>query len=152
MQKTLGAALLAVLGATAIFQAHQNAKLREQNRSLQEQEASLVQQVQSFQHERDEATSNYALLIAERRSASNTSASDEQFRELLQLRGAVGVLRRQLAEANQQASEERARQLASEQALSKLAAERAWDQASAQLSGLLTKEQMGRIERALHTP
>jgi len=98
----LSAAVLAVACTAGIFQAHHNAQLRDQNRLLQQQRASTLEQLQILQRERDEANSRFALLT-KRQSASNAPESDQQFRQLLRLRGMVGLLKRQLAEANHQA-------------------------------------------------
>lgn len=107
VQKLLTAAILAAVGGTAIHEARQNSRLREENQLLEQQRALLVEQFQQLQHERDEATNRLALLTGESRSNSIAALPDEQFRELLRLRGTVGVLRRQLAEADKRTGAER---------------------------------------------
>ena len=107
VQKILIAAILAAVGGTAIHEARQNSRLREENQLLEQQRALLVEQFQQLQLERDEATNKLALLTGESRSNAIAPLPEEQFRELLRLRGTVGVLKRQLAEADKRTSDGR---------------------------------------------
>ncbi len=138
MQKILTAVILTIVGAAGIFEALQNSALRQENHLLLQQRAPLLEQVQQLQQECSEARTRLASLEPGIRSNSTGSLSGEQFRELLRLRGTVGVLRRQLAEAGEQVSNFEARVQAFEGILVaryelSLAAQRAWDAASARL-------------------
>jgi RNA polymerase sigma factor (sigma-70 family) len=96
LQKTLLAVTVAVLAGAGIYEARQAAQLREQNQSLEQQQALLGEKVQQLQHEHDAATDRLAGLLAEN---SRFQSSPNQ-NELLQLRGEVWQLRRQVAERN----------------------------------------------------
>ncbi len=98
LQKTIiGAALTAAIG-TGIFEAHQAAQLREQNQTLQQQQAAQEQTRQQLQQERDEAVNRLAAMNTGNAGSSNGN------NELLKLRGEVGVLRNQVAEAGKRAA------------------------------------------------
>jgi RNA polymerase sigma factor (sigma-70 family) len=95
LQKTLiTTALVATVGA-GIFEAHQNSQLREQNQTLQQQQAPLAEQIQQLQSERDNATNR----LASSREENEQLKSNPNETELLKLRGEVGVLKSQLAQA-----------------------------------------------------
>jgi RNA polymerase sigma factor (sigma-70 family) len=114
MQKTFMVALLAVMGGTGAFEAHQNSKLREQNCAFLQQRAPLVEQLQQLQRERDEATNEIASLARQKRANSVSPLSDNQYHELLRLRGRYGVLKEQLAKARERAHSEEAHNRESE--------------------------------------
>ncbi len=89
LQKTVITATLAVVAGVGIYEARQNARLREQNQMLQQERAPLAEQIQRLQVEHDAATNQIAALVEEslRNKSNNT--------ELLRLRGEVGLVRRQ---------------------------------------------------------
>jgi RNA polymerase sigma factor (sigma-70 family) len=88
MQKTITAALLAAAVGTGIHEAHQASRLRDENQSLHQQTAQLKSD--------NENLSNRVSLANQ-----SPSLSSERLRELLKLRGEVGVLRRQQHELEQ---------------------------------------------------
>ena len=88
LQKAIiGVTLAAAVGA-GIYEARQNSKLRDQNESLQQQTAQL-------KTERESLSNQLA------RAGRSPAVSSERLRELLRLRGEVGVLRRQQRELEQ---------------------------------------------------
>ena len=94
LQKGMIAAM-AVLAGAGIYEARQNLNLHEQNQPLRRQQAPLVEQVRQLQASLAEATNNLSALQAEISRAKTNPAETE----LLKLRGEVGVLRAELAEA-----------------------------------------------------
>jgi RNA polymerase sigma factor (sigma-70 family) len=93
LQKAIiGVTLAAAVGA-GIYEARQNSKLRDQNESLQQQTAQLKTESESL--------SNRLTAVGNTQSPSAKSLPDEQFNELLRLRGMAGVARRASAEAEQ---------------------------------------------------
>ena len=96
LQKTLVTATVAVLAGAGIYEARQASQLREQVQTLQQQQTPLAEQLDKLQSSFTDATNRLADLLAENaRLKSNPYQS-----ELLKLRGEVGVLRAQLADAN----------------------------------------------------
>jgi RNA polymerase sigma factor (sigma-70 family) len=93
-QKTLIIATAVALG-TGIYQARQVSHLREQNEGLRLQQAPLAEQIARLKS--DSASLSNQLALANR----SPSASTARLRELLKLRGEVGVLRRQQRELEQ---------------------------------------------------
>ena len=96
LQKTLITATVAALTGAGIYEARQAAQLREQNQTLQQQQAPLVEQNQTLQRERDAATNRLVGLLAD----NSQLKSNPNQHELLKLRGEVGRLRQETAEAN----------------------------------------------------
>jgi RNA polymerase sigma factor (sigma-70 family) len=95
LQKTFIAVALTAAIGTGIFEADQNSQLREQVQTFQQQQASLAEQVRQLQSERADTSNRWASLLAENQQLkSNPNAT-----ELLRLRGEVGMLRNQLADA-----------------------------------------------------
>jgi RNA polymerase sigma factor (sigma-70 family) len=93
LQKAIiGVTLAAAVGA-GIYEARQNSKLRDQNESLQQQTAQLKTESESL--------SNRLTAVGNTQSPSAKSLPDEQYNELLRLRGMAGVARRASAEAEQ---------------------------------------------------
>ncbi len=92
LQKTIVAAIVAVLAGAGIYEARQAANARAEAQTLQQQQAPLVQQVQELQGERDAATNRLASL-AESIATLNTNNSD-----LLRLRGELALLKRRSTE------------------------------------------------------
>ena len=99
IQKTLVTATVAVLAGAGIYEGRQAAQLRNQVQTLQRRQAPLGTQVQQLQRERDDATNQLALLTEE------IAKNKKDNLELLRLRGEVGVLRNQLAEARIKATQ-----------------------------------------------
>lgn len=93
IQKTIVTTALAAAVGTGIFAVHQSAQLHEQIQTLQQRQTPLVTQVQQLEQERDRATNQLAALTEE--NARLRSSQDR--RELLRLRGEVGVLQQQAA-------------------------------------------------------
>ncbi|HEU5396726.1 MAG TPA: sigma-70 family RNA polymerase sigma factor [Verrucomicrobiae bacterium] len=100
LQKTvITSALVAAIG-TGVFEARQNSRAQHQVQTLQQQQSALAGQVQQLQRERDQATNLLSDVLAENtrlKSGSNQA-------ELMKLRGQVGFLRSQLANANSHAA------------------------------------------------
>ncbi len=92
LQKTLITATVVVLTGTGIYEARQAAQLREENQRLQQQQAPLTELIQQLNQALANATNRVAGLSDELVSAKSNNT------ELLKLRGAIGVLRAQLAE------------------------------------------------------
>lgn len=90
LQKTLVTATIAALAGAGIYEARQNSNLREINESLQQQTAQLQAESESL--------SNRLATATDARSMRAKPLADDQFNELLRLRGEVGVLRRQKSE------------------------------------------------------
>jgi RNA polymerase sigma factor (sigma-70 family) len=94
LQKTVITATIAVLAGAGIYEARQASQLRSKAQTLQQQQAALTETIQQLQGELDDAANRVALLSeAPPRNDNSTS-------ELLRLRGEVGRLRREGAEAN----------------------------------------------------
>jgi RNA polymerase sigma factor (sigma-70 family) len=92
LQKTLiSAALIAAVG-TGIYEARQASTLRDKVQALQQQQVSLTGQIARL-NSNNESLSNR---VAQARGS--LSLSSDQLRELLRLRGEVGVFRRQQRE------------------------------------------------------
>ncbi len=93
IQKTLVTATIAVLAGAGIYEAHQAVQLRDQVQTLQQQQAPLAEQIQKLRGEGDKATNIISWLKQE--LAKNESNNVE----LLKLRGEIGVVHNQLADA-----------------------------------------------------
>jgi RNA polymerase sigma factor (sigma-70 family) len=89
IQKTLITATLAVVAGAGIYEARQGAQLREQVQTLQQAQAPLADQLRQLQRERDDATNQLALLLAENEKLKSNQNSPE----VLRLRGEVTRLR-----------------------------------------------------------
>jgi TolA-binding protein len=95
MQKALVTAAIAAAIGTGIYEAREASVMRTRLLSL---EKGHAEQIQGLQRERDESTNRMAALREEiERLNGNTP-------ELLRLRGQVGLMRQQLAEARQRAA------------------------------------------------
>ena len=84
-QKTIVTATIAVLAGAGIYQTIQNSKLRAESRSQQQQIATLKSE-------------NESLASRPPPTAAANALPNDQFNELLRLRGQVGVLNRQKTE------------------------------------------------------
>lgn len=93
LQKTLIAASLAVAASLGMYEARQASTLRSQVQTLQKQQAPWAEQVAHLNQALANATNRIAGLSDELVSAQSNNT------ELLKLRGEIGVLRAQLAEA-----------------------------------------------------
>ncbi len=94
LQKTIIVATLTAAICVAIYEARRASRLLDQVQGLQRQQEPLLEQLQQLQQERDEAKRQLAALRDEKEHLDPNTA------ELLRLRGDMGVLRKQLAEAN----------------------------------------------------
>jgi RNA polymerase sigma factor (sigma-70 family) len=90
LQKTLIGATLAAAVGTGIYEVRQAAQLRDANKSLQHQATQLQSE--------KAALLNRLTATADTKSPPAKSLPDEQFNELLRLRGEVARLRQQAAE------------------------------------------------------
>jgi hypothetical protein len=95
LQKTTIATTLALAAGTGIYALRQGSQLSEQLRTFQQQQAPLVAQVQQLEQERSHLTNQLAAL----REENTRLQSIQSARELLKLRGQVGVLRQSLSSA-----------------------------------------------------
>jgi len=93
LQKTLVTATVAVLAGAGIYEARQAVQLRDQVQTLQQQQAPLAEQIAQLRQSMIDATNRVAGLSDELVSAKKNNP------ELLKLRGEVGTLRAQLADA-----------------------------------------------------
>ena len=93
LQKAIIGVTLAVAVGTGIYEARQNSKLRDQNESLQQQTAQLKTESESL--------SKRLATVGNTQSPSAKSLPDEQYNELLRLRGMAGVARRAIGETDQ---------------------------------------------------
>lgn len=101
LQKACVVATLAVLAGAGLHQAQQNAKLREQVATLRQQQVPLAEQVRQLEAQLASATNRLGALIAENERLSANS----QQREILRLRGEIGLLRNQPATVSNAASQ-----------------------------------------------
>jgi len=96
LQKIFITATVAVLAGAGVYEAKQSHDARAEAQTLQQEQAPLEEQIQQLQNNFADATNRLADLISENsRLKSNSNQT-----ELLRLRGQVGVLRAQLADAN----------------------------------------------------
>jgi RNA polymerase sigma factor (sigma-70 family) len=93
LQKTVIGATLAVAIGAGVYQARQASTLRSQVQTLQQQQAPLAEQLRQLTQALTEATNQVAALREGNERVNRTPL------ELLKLRGEVGVLRRQAADA-----------------------------------------------------
>jgi len=93
LQKAVIGVTLAAAVGTGVYEARQASNARAEIETLRQQQAPLSAQIQQLTGERDEATSQLAALRDELDRMNRNS------RELLKLRGEVGVLRRQTNDA-----------------------------------------------------
>jgi RNA polymerase sigma factor (sigma-70 family) len=98
LQKTLITATITAAVGAGIFEAHQASTLRSQNQTLQQQQATLTGQIAQLKSDNEGISNRFA------QAGRSPSLSSERLRELLKLRGEVGVLRRQQRELEQAAA------------------------------------------------
>jgi hypothetical protein len=92
LQKTVVTAACVAIVGTGIYEARRASSLRTQVQTLQRQQVPLAEQIQQLQREGDAAAHGIAILRDDNERLSNNTV------ELVKLRGAVSVLRRQLTE------------------------------------------------------
>ena len=92
LQKTIIGATLAVALGSGIYETHLVSRLREQNQTLQQQQGALVEKMAQLKSDNEGLSSRLA------QATGSHSLSTDRLRELLRLRGEVGVLRRQQRE------------------------------------------------------
>jgi len=93
-QKAISVVALGAAIALGVYEARRASRLLIQVERLQQQQVPLADQIQRLQMERDKATNMIRWLNEE------LAKSGKNDLELLQLRGAIGVLGQQLAESN----------------------------------------------------
>ena len=93
LQKAIIGATIAIAVGTGIYKTRQAADLRSQLQSLQHQEAPVAGSFDQMIRERDAAMGKLAALRGENEKLNRDNA------ELLKLRGQIGLLRRELADA-----------------------------------------------------
>jgi len=98
LQKTLITATIAAAVGTGVYEARQASTLRSQNQTLQQQQTTLTDKIAQLKSE-NEGLANRVV-----QANRSPSLSSERLRELLKLRGEVGVLRRQQRELEQTAA------------------------------------------------
>jgi hypothetical protein len=92
LQKTFITAAITVLAGTGIYEAHRASHWRDQVQELQRQQKPLVEQVAGLKAENERLSHQITL------AAQSPALSSDRLRELLKLRGEVGLLRRELKE------------------------------------------------------
>jgi RNA polymerase sigma factor (sigma-70 family) len=95
LQKTLITATIAAVVGTGVYEAHRASTLQGQNQTLQQQQATLTGQIAQLKSDNEGLSNRVA------QAGRSPSLSSERLRELLKLRGEVGVLRRQQRELDQ---------------------------------------------------
>jgi preprotein translocase subunit SecD len=98
MQKTLIAATLAAAVGTGIYEARQAARLRDRVQTLQQQQVPLAEQIVQLKSDNESLAHRLA------QANQSPSLSSDRLRELLKLRGEVGLLRRQQRELERAAA------------------------------------------------
>jgi len=98
LQKTLISATLALAVSTGIYQARQASRLRDQVQTLQPRQTQLAEQIAQLK------SANEGLSNRVAQANKSRSLSSDRLRELLRLRGEVGLLRRQQRELEQAAA------------------------------------------------
>jgi Tfp pilus assembly protein PilF len=93
LQKSLVTVTVAVLAGAGIYEARQAAQLRDQVETLHLQQAPLAERVRQLQAEREMATHTIAWQKQE------LAQNEKNNSELLKLRGEIGMVRNQLADA-----------------------------------------------------
>ena len=103
LQKTFIVSTFVAVVAAGVYEAQQASRLRGQVRVLQQRQAALTEQIERL----NSANTNLSHWLAQ--EGSSGSVSTERLRELLRLRGEVGVLRRQQRELERGLAEAQAR-------------------------------------------
>jgi RNA polymerase sigma factor (sigma-70 family) len=98
LQKTLITATIAAVVGTGVYEARQASTLRGQNQTLQQQQTTLTEQIVQLKSDNEGLSNRFA------QASRSPSLNSERLRELLKLRGEVGVLRRQQRELEQAAA------------------------------------------------
>jgi preprotein translocase subunit SecD len=95
LQKTLIATVFAAVTGTAIYEAHQAARLRDQLQTMGQDGAPSAQQIAQLKADNESLSNQLA------RAKPSSGLSTERLRELLRLRGEVGMLRQRQRELEQ---------------------------------------------------
>ena len=95
LQKTLITASIVVLAGAGIYEAHRASNWRDQAHTLQQQQRPLAEQVAQLKSDNERLSRQITL------AAHSSALSSDRLRELLKLRGEVGLLRRQQRELKQ---------------------------------------------------
>jgi hypothetical protein len=103
LQKTFAAVTFAAVVGIGFYQGNQASRLRDQVQSLLLQQAALTGQIERANSENTSLSNQLA------QSTGSPSFGSERLRELLRLRGQVGVLRRQQLELEQALAEAQGR-------------------------------------------
>jgi len=95
LQKTFITATIAVLAGTGIYEARRASRWRHQMQSVQQQQIELAGQATMLKSENEKLSHQIAL------ATQSSALSSDRLRELLKLRGEVGLLRRHQRELEQ---------------------------------------------------
>ena len=95
IQKTMIAVTFAAVGGMGLYEAHHASVWRDRVQTLQQQQTSLTEQIERVSSDNQSLSNQLA------RAGRSPAVSSERLRELLRLRGEVGVLRRQQRELEQ---------------------------------------------------
>ena len=98
LQKTIVTATIAVLAGVGIYEARHASQLRDEIQTVKRLTMPLETQLQQLTTERDQATNQLSDLLAE----NTRLKSDARTRELLKLRGEIGVLRQRVVDLSLQ--------------------------------------------------
>jgi len=98
LQKTLTTAALALAVGSGIYEARQASRLHDQVQTLQQQQAPLAEQIAQLKADNESLGNRLA------QANKSPSLSSDRLRELLKLRGEVGLLRRQNRELERAAA------------------------------------------------
>ena len=99
LQKTLITATVSAALGTGLYEAREASNARAESKMLNQKQAPLVEHIQQLTHERDELASKMAGLRDDNERLNLNAL------ELLKLRGQVGTLRQQLADASKSQAE-----------------------------------------------
>ncbi len=100
LQKSIVTAAVAMAVGTGIYAVHQGSQLRGQIQALELKQAPLAARVQQLEQEHTQATRQLAALTTE----NDRLKSGQNSKELLKLRGQVGMLREQAAASEAKAN------------------------------------------------
>jgi len=90
LQKTFITAAIAVLAGTGIYEARQASRWRNEAQALQQQQTPLAEQIAQLKSDNEKLSHQITL------TTESSALSSDRLRELLKLRGEVGLLRREL--------------------------------------------------------
>jgi preprotein translocase subunit SecD len=93
LQKSLITATIAVLAGAGIHEARQASRWRNEVQSLQQQQTPLAEQIAQLKADNEKLSHQITM------ATQSSALSSDRLRELLKLRGEVGLLRRELKQA-----------------------------------------------------